>query len=229
MSLDINNTSSNSLSPIESSKDSANLKLRSLLKTLIDDNVENNSKQIPNIISKIIPEIIGTLVSEYEETFKKSIELEEIVKELRLIRDIERDVFIEALNSDHYSTEKLALMPAESRQIISNFVEMRKKINDIDLKLENLKDQIKTAQIYIEEYSLKSNTKPILIDEFKDLINVIDGSMNRISENLRVNLYSQISSALSLGNSDSVSSDLLELINKLIIDRLESTVKPYEE
>ena len=184
---------------------------------------------IPRAIAKIVPKVIEKLVKEYEDLYGQRKELQQKVTFLSSSKDVQKEVFLEALGHDSYSPDKIALLPAEARNIVRDYVSLRVKINKTEEKIEKLAVELKKIQEYIEDYGLKTQVKPDLDDDFSKLMETVEKSMSRISENVRVNLYRQISSALSTGNSDTLPRDLLELIHTLVIERLENILRPYEE
>ncbi|MEI7603752.1 MAG: hypothetical protein WCJ19_01915 [bacterium] len=200
-----------------------------LMKVISDDNTDKSYSDIPRAIAKIVPTVIEKLVKEYEELYSRHEEIEQRAKSLTYQTQTQRDVFTEALNSDSLDAEKLAVLPQEARNIVRDYVNLRTKVNEIESKLSTIRSEIARVKDYIDEYGLRNKEKPSINSEFDDLMNSVDRSLNRISENVRVNLYGQISSALSSGHTDSLPSDLLDLINHLVIERLESILRPYEE
>lgn len=201
-----------------------------LMKVISGDSIEVEAlSDIPRAVARIIPNVIERLVKEYETLYNDQKSLEQKVSFLTGSKDAQREIFMEALNSDRYSADKLQYLHPEARSLVTDYVALRTKISDIEDKLSKIKSQIQKAQEYVEDYGLKTKVRPELEDEFEVLMDSIDRSMSRVAENLRLNLYRQISSALSEGYSDSLPEDLMELIHKLVIERLESILKPYDE
>ena len=209
-------------------------KRRKLLLEL--ENIVTNSSikdktisEISHTIEHALPDLLNKLTEEYETLYSTQNELNAKVETLINSKSAQSDVFLEALGQDNYSQEKVGLLSPEARNIVKDYVALRGKINSIQEQLDNIKNQIDSAKEYVEDYGLKVKVRPELGDDFEKLLDTIDISMNRMGENVRVSLYREISSALSSGDSDSLPKDLLELINTLVIDRLEDILKPYEE
>jgi hypothetical protein len=214
----------------EQNMESDSKDLIALMRVVSGDTIEADSlSKIPRAIAKIVPKVIERLVSEYEYLYKRQAELEKKISFLSGQRDSQKEVFLEALNSDQYSEDKMSLMTPESRNIIRDYLSFRRRVNGLEEKIEKVREEIKAAQEYVDDYGLKTKVRPSLSPEYDDLVESIDRSLGRISENVRVNLFRQISSALSSGQSDTLPQDLLELIHKLVIERLESLLRPYEE
>lgn len=204
--------------------------VENLVQKLSSGNLDSASlSSVSKNLTNALPKLIEQLTSEYEKLMGTRDELQKQVEELTNSISTQKEVFLDALGSDAYNDEKMNILQPEAKNVVRDYINYRNRVNEIETKVSSIKDEIKKAQEYIEDYGLKNKEKPNLAPEYNELMDSIDRSLTRIAENVRVNLYRQISNALSTGQSDSLPSDLLELINTLVIDRLESVVKPYEE
>ena len=193
----------------------------------LQDNLQID--KLSKAIVKVVPHLIETLLSQYNESNSRLSELDEKIKVFSQREEDEKDVFLEALGQDSFSSERMSSISPEAKNIVRDYVAIKSKISDLDEKVVIIKKDIAKIVEYIDEYGLKTLEKPQVQTELSTLVETVDKSVNKISENIRVDLYRQISSALSNNDTNTLPKDLLDLINNLVIERLEDILKPYEE
>jgi|GEM_PF-2746345 len=184
---------------------------------------------IPRAIAKIVPSVIERLVSEYESLFKKYKDQEQKLMYFASVRDAQKDVFRDALSSDKYNIEKYGLLSVESRNIVSDYISMKVRMRDTEERINRVLSDLQEVSNFVSNFPSGNKIDLDISGEFDELVKNVEKSLAKIDASVKNDLYTEISDALENGHSDTLPQDLLDLIQQVVIDRLENVLKPYEE
>uniref|UniRef100_A0A7C5YWD7 Uncharacterized protein n=1 Tax=candidate division CPR3 bacterium TaxID=2268181 RepID=A0A7C5YWD7_UNCC3 len=186
---------------------------------------------LPTALAKIVPIIVAKLIAENQNLTKR---IEELTKKLSFYKekeDIEKSIYLRVVSNEEIEEEKLEKLPPEVKNMVKVLKETRNLLNSVREKNNKLISNIEKITQYIRSIKMEKSLveESDISEELIPLATAVDNIVNSANERVKKSLLESIEEGLKTGTYTNLATDIVEAINRLVIRRIEETVKPYEE
>jgi hypothetical protein len=179
-------------------------------------------------LSHDIPTILNQLITELQRYSNSNTDLQKRLVDAQALLQTHLDTAQMALNSTEFNPNNT--LPLETQSLIKEYIFNKNKLTELEADLNILKKDLNNAETYVKyDVSDSAKVRPEFSENFLKLIENIDNLVDKLRKESENRLYAEISSALSGMNDNQLPEQLMDMINRLVIDRIESMLKPYEE
>lgn len=203
-----------------------------LMRVLADEQISPKMlSTLPGAIAKIVPNVIQKLVDEHLKMLDQQKELEKKFEDTIQANDLEKEVYLQLISEDQADIEKLAKLPTQARNLVKTYLSTNDSLSKLKKKHADLLEDLQKLTNYVKSMAAKrpSLEKYQIADDLLPLANAVLNLTETISERLKNNLLATIETGIQEGSYQNLSADVVEMINRLVIRRLEEILKPYEE
>jgi len=186
---------------------------------------------LPSAIAKIVPNVIEKLVEEYLRLLDKKKELEDQLAKMSISETNEKEIYLQLISEDKVDEQKLHRLSVPAKNLVKTYLSTNDSYAKAKKKIKELSEDISKLTSYVKSIEAETSTpdRQTIADELLPLANAVANLTETINERVKNHLLATIEAGIKDGRYEGLSTEIIDMINRLIIRRLEEILKPYED